>query len=723
MMEIGRVVTGLVVACIIGLPGVVFPQQPPEDVSRIGRTIESVKLFLAAGDGDVKAGAQLAAAVFAAASETVLGLAESSNISREVAVRREDFDRDLKSRWNSEVRTAIRENDPGRQYLLLSDLIRTATSKADAEIWLSKWLGVPPPGNLGELIPRRDGTQWWRGGSLGEQIVALSRTRDLHLLAGETVLLAESGGVSGGNGIVDAGEWVQVRFMLGNDSANPYFSSSAWLKSLNPCLWTDPSVEHVVEEMSPRGGKGGFQAWLYVSEQCPLRKAAKLRVSLRDTQRTSGGGISFDLAITPHRRLSAQLTSLVIDSDVPGSSDGSDNPVLSPGLSYEVSVGLEFGRKSQYDPRSAYRASAEAGGLFDNFSYRPVNMISRGSSNYAAGDDLDIRVVGEELYKSRAYALRRSSSWAEKQNGPMVWLAVDTEVLDVPPGWKRVQESPSEGTASELSADEIVKLVLANIHLESRRSSPSLAGAVAATDGHEVVFDVDAYRAAYRLATGEVETTAIAEDVPVVRYVYRHFVPLRIASSDFAPAPLPQVAPVRKRPTYRPVPPPEPTPVPMPLARVDIGLDFTQMPIVAVDGADDSVWLTGTSPQLSLGRSWCFVANVDIHAGSFEGDYGYEYSPKQFLVWLGAGHIFGAGGTIEFEPALQVGAGKREMGDLSESALGIRAHGTARVFFSENVGFFGSLGYDITSDGPQDDGEDTLGGNQFKVGIGVSGRF
>ena len=39
MMEIGRVVTGLVVACIIGLPGVVFPQPLSEDIVVIAQQV------------------------------------------------------------------------------------------------------------------------------------------------------------------------------------------------------------------------------------------------------------------------------------------------------------------------------------------------------------------------------------------------------------------------------------------------------------------------------------------------------------------------------------------------------------------------------------------------------------------------------------------------------------------------------------------------------------
>jgi hypothetical protein len=350
-------------------------------------------------------------------------------------------------------------------------------------------------------------------------------------------------------------------------------------------------------------------------------------------------------------------------------------------------------------------------------------MVSRGSGRYSAGDDLDIEVVGEAAYQSQAYMLRRGSKWAEKQNGPMVWLVVDTEVLDVPPGWKPAAETAAAEVHKAPSPDEIVKLVLANIHLESRRSLPSLVGALSATDGHEVVFDVDGYRAAYELAAGATTAEMSWEETPVVRYVYRHFVPLRIAALELAPPPQPTPLPVRTRPTYRPPPPPAPAPVEMPLARIDLGLEFGNVPIESVAGAGDSVWLTGTSPQISLGRSWCFVGNVDIHTGSFEGQFGSEYSPKQFLIWLGVGHIFGAGSTFEFEPALQLGAGKREMGELSQTLAGIGASGTARLFFSENVGFFGALGYDITTNGPEDNGEDTLSGNQFKIGIGLSGRF
>jgi len=699
-----------------------FSQQKPDDVARISSSMESVKILMAGSTGDAAAMAAVADTIHDAAVATVRSVVEYSNIEREIAVRQDEFDTSLRSKWIGELRAALSMKDRSAKYEALSAVLREASSRSVAEEWLAGWLGVPTSTSLIGSLPARDDTLVWRGSSLQGQIAGTTRTRDLFFIPEETSLVAESGGTYGGNRVIDAGEWVRIRFTLGNDSATPYFSSSVWLRSLSPCLWTDAVVEHEVEEMSPRGGRGSFGAWFYVSSQCPSGRPVKLRASLRDTHQTSAAGISLDMEIVPHGNMLARLNPLNIDSDTPGSSDATDNPVLHPGHSYEVSVGVQLSRKPHFNPRSVYGASDETRALFDGFSHRSVDMIGKGVGTYAAGDDLDLKVVAEESYKSRAYSLRKISRWAEKKNGPMIWLAVDTEVLDVPPGWKRSSPSGSGDARRELTPDDIVKMVLAHVTLESRRSSPTLSGAVAATDGHEVVFDVDGYRAAYEAATGPLPDSVELEITPVVRYVYRHFVPLRIASMEIAPAPVPRPAPVKYRPKYRP-PPPPPEPEFIGLVRLDLGLEFSKLPFEKIDAGGDDVWLTGISPQLSVGQSWCFVANIDIHSGSFKDNNGHEYSPKQFMVWAGLGHILGAGGTIEFEPALQLGAGQRAMGDLTQALAGIGASGTARVFFSDHVGFFGEMKYDITTNGPPENGEDTLNGNQFKIGFGLSGRF
>ena len=65
--------------------------------------------------------------------------------------------------------------------------------------------------------------------------------------------------------IIDSGEWVKLGVPLKNNSPLPFFSSSAWVRSKDPCLWSDGSQEHPLAEMAPGGGVSDLEVWVYVS--------------------------------------------------------------------------------------------------------------------------------------------------------------------------------------------------------------------------------------------------------------------------------------------------------------------------------------------------------------------------------------------------------------------------------------------------------------------------
>ena len=67
------------------------------------------------------------------------------------------------------------------------------------------------------------------------------------------VVIIEHGGPGTGNGIIDAGEWVQVNFKVQNNGKTPFFSSSGWLSEDHLCAWAPSSGEIEFPELPAKG--------------------------------------------------------------------------------------------------------------------------------------------------------------------------------------------------------------------------------------------------------------------------------------------------------------------------------------------------------------------------------------------------------------------------------------------------------------------------------------
>ena len=123
----------------------------------------------------------------------------------------------------------------------------TATSTGDSIV--AAYLGLPAPGKLVKY-KKYKGTP-----SFQKQMSITSRgSGGLRLEEEGFSLAGERGGAGEGNGLLDAGEWINVNFAVVNVSEEPYFSTSAWLRSKSECAYVAGTRENEMPEL-PRAEK------------------------------------------------------------------------------------------------------------------------------------------------------------------------------------------------------------------------------------------------------------------------------------------------------------------------------------------------------------------------------------------------------------------------------------------------------------------------------------
>ena len=105
------------------------------------------------------------------------------------------------------------------------------------------------------------------------------------------------GGAGQGNGVLDAGEWVNLGLAIYNDSNRPFFSSSAWMVSGHECAWVPNAYEIEVQEgpaqvtQSTNAGEAKepttepLHSWVYLSDTCEDMTVVPLQVEVLDTHR------------------------------------------------------------------------------------------------------------------------------------------------------------------------------------------------------------------------------------------------------------------------------------------------------------------------------------------------------------------------------------------------------------------------------------------------------
>jgi len=214
----------------------------PQDISRIETLVALAEAGVVEPTTDFQARfiEKLAATILEIARQR----AEHGGYAEIVDWNAPDLTIRARSRVERDVRAgAYADTRVDRRDKFMDALIEaTATSTGDEVV--ASHLGLPAPGKLVKY-KKYKGTP-----SFQKQMSITSKgTGGLRLEAEGFALASEHGGAGQGNGIIDAGEWLSVNFAIVNVSDEPYFSTSAWLRTKNDCAYVAGTRENEMPEL------------------------------------------------------------------------------------------------------------------------------------------------------------------------------------------------------------------------------------------------------------------------------------------------------------------------------------------------------------------------------------------------------------------------------------------------------------------------------------------
>jgi hypothetical protein len=259
----------------------------------------------------------------------------------------------------AEVKAAANVSDKTKRMDAWYSLLRTASAMSTAEKVLADWLDFSEPR---AYLAKQD-----RGGPPRVLTQVSTRSSDPRLsVAEEAITLAgELGGAGEGNGVLDAGEWVNLGLAIQNDDRRAFFSSSAWVESGHSCAWVPASVEIEMAELpgkpppSPEDeGKEvaaptqALSTWVYLSDTCVDGAQVPLKVRIFDTHRATTTPVVLSVNMTVRNRM-GRVYDLVVDTDVPGASDGVGRRTFGAERDFELSHGFTASSAQLLSARAA----------------------------------------------------------------------------------------------------------------------------------------------------------------------------------------------------------------------------------------------------------------------------------------------------------------------------------------------------------------------------------
>ena len=635
----------------------------------------------------------------------------------------------LRKELTERIGGVLKEADAGKRRDRAHQLLREVTTHRFVENQIARWLGFP---SLGELAGQGRAQ---KPGSLGSQVVFKTNKGALRVNSKKAVLLRDVGGAGSGNSVVDVGEWVKLGVHLKNSSSLPFFSSSAWVRSKDPCLWSDVSLEHPLSEMAPGEGESELEFWVYVSGRCGHQRPRRLVVEVKDSHR--GDGHVLVAKVRPESAARARLGTVSFDSDVPGSSDGSRRE-LHPGQQFELSSTLTVPSTEGLLARQFYAFPEDSEGLFHATTFRGSAMVSESSTSLQGGDDVDVQVSRTTQYRKHLGELKKSREWVLNQR--LLWGAIEVP-MQVGAGVVAPEVCSVEVTPRVWTARQVIELLRKNIRLESRPARPLMKTGLVATDGYEIVIDEEAFAREY---SQRVEKEVCSDDpggkaVPVRSgkgsYVFRYYTSLDLPDLQPVSPPRERVRLPGKKPILRSEGEPQED-FEFPDLRVDLasgwGLISNLQPKGAPwDPGQVLLWPLLFTSRVSIGSE--LVGVVDFGVGTGEGinGDGWAVDVATMHAGTGIGYIFDVM-AVEVQPRLMVEWSRRivaiggAFGTVERSSWGVGLGASGR----KALGRFGvhlDASYLVDGDGPLlvsgDDESSIMKGGMWRLVGGLSVIF
>jgi len=647
------------------------------------------------------------------------------------------------------------------------EFLRDTTTLRMAENEISEWLGFSDVGSLSG----QGGLKAGLGSLLGGATKALEEAKKavssdgpdmsplppelrhqisfkssgkLRVDSTKTKLVGDMGGAGTSNGVIDAGEWIQLGLEIENTSELPFFSTSAWVKGDDPCLWANDKVEYELAEMPPKGGRTAFAVWVYASRKCDHNKRRKLTIQLKDTHHGNSHSIAGQVRVS--RAGKAKLSDVRFDTDIPGYSDGADRKTVEPDQRFELSSSIEIKSGEGVKIKQFYGFADDTEDMLKNVEYRDTDMIKLNDKLFRPGDDLDVLVEEPEDYNDAVKDLDDDSKrWmVTSDRYGTLWVAVEAAV-DMRSSNPKPEAPSSKSKKDTLkvkiwTAAEIVSMVRDHISLEARPAKRKLDNSVAATDGYEVVIDEKKFAEIWLAAGISVEAgapPAMPRPNATIPYLFRLYIPLQ-APSNMAP-----------KPVARHIPAPEPEepsePMEWPDFRLDLGGGLALIKNLEAENTD--FWADEQSQaiqfhgRLTIGSR--FVGILDIAQGS--GTPAGLTGPTDALVerdidlkiasfGLGLGYIFG-GPNFELQPRIMFESALRELSWEGQSGDPLERKGwspsagvTLRYFFNPTFGLHVDASYLMDKVGPTGESglineSDLMDKSTLRAGGGLTIKF
>ena len=513
----GRTVAAVLLATALCLPRAEARAEQP-DVAIIDRIHAAI---MAEADSD-----KIERALLALLMEQVSTLPSDRGYPSGLGLDQPEFEEHL------EDAVAKLMDGVGRDRNKQLELLRSLGTVGAAEAIVADYLGFDGPGRY---LPERDEEP--TKPSLASQVNVGPPSSMLALAPDRWKLGGERGGPGAGNGVLDAGEWVKLTMALDNTSNTPLFSSSAYLRTDSACAWVDGTEEHVLAEMNPETGKATVSAWVYLSSGCAHGTSIPLRLDVYDTHRAPSTPQTLRASLKLTNLDAPSISDSLLDTDTPGSSDGSEKVPIEPYQRFELASDLTVRGPRPEQVRMAYHPEPLSKALFDG-TYRNVPLMFAGGTStsgyrFQAGDDLDLVTAGTNGFE-RALGEHPIAAARAADGRSFALFAVDTQIWIPSPEPISNAAPAAAPTPKPLQAADLIRLVQPFIHLEPRPATKVSGDATEATDGYEVLFDKQGFGEAYEglvwPATPEGPTTS-PDPVP---YTVRSYVavPIRFESAE-----------------------------------------------------------------------------------------------------------------------------------------------------------------------------------------------
>jgi hypothetical protein len=343
------------------------------------------------------------------------------------------------------VRKAAEKSTPRVRKSSLYKALRIVSTHRFAENSLSEWLHLP----LSDVKPIGLGPR------ANTQVKLKSSDGRLKLFIRDEAQIVDVGGPGSKNGVADAGEWVNFKFGVYNASSTPFVSSSAWISTSADCAWVPQDEEIELPELSPRDPKadsekrpaqmGELESWIYLSKTCAHNSVVPLLIRIQDTHNTGKTPIILTANIRVTNRGRSRVLDYLVDSDVPGFSEGGEGRVIVPDLRLEFSHGLNTGPGNVVGAAMNWSMAKETQSLLAKDSFRKDEPMVLNGSSLAFGDDLDIETQSSETLHKAIDTVGKAWGWDSVEDARF-WLNTDTvvEYISPDPPDAEERESPLE---------------------------------------------------------------------------------------------------------------------------------------------------------------------------------------------------------------------------------------------------------------------------------------